>query len=115
MKIKLLIAAAVVTFTLPAFADFEVVSEAYELSLVNVTVPVSQSGHLAFRECGDCETKSIRIASEARFKLNGQGVRYDKFRAAVQQIGNRRMASVTVKHHLASDTVVSVSVNFKQQ
>ncbi|MGI9239085.1 MAG: hypothetical protein ACR2QZ_16920 [Woeseiaceae bacterium] len=114
MKKKLLIAAAAVTFALPAFADFEVVSEAYEMSLVDVTVPPSRSGRLAFKECGDCETKSIRMAREARFLLNGRIVRFDGFRAAVQKIGNRSSASVTVKHHLASDTVTSVSVNFKQ-
>ena len=115
MKKILVIAAAMIAFALPAFADFGIVSNSYEVSLADVTVPPSQSSNLAFKECGDCETLSIRMARGARFELNGRSVRYDSFRAAVQQIRDRSKASVTVRHHLESDTVTAVSVNFPQK
>lgn len=115
MKIKLLIAAAAVTLALPALADFRIVSNSYEVSLADVTVPPSQSSNLAFKECSDCDTRSIRLANDARFVLNGRTVRYDRFRSTVQQIRDRSKASVTVRHHLESNTVTAVSVNFPQK
>lgn len=116
MKTRLLLAAMMIAFTLPALADFEVVSLSYEVSLADVVaVPPSQSSKLAFKECGDCEILSIRMANSARFVLNGRSVRYDNFRSAVQKIRDRSKASVSVRHHLASDTVTAVSVNFTTQ
>lgn len=115
MKSRFLTAAALIAFALPALADFGIVSRSYEVSLVDITVPPSQSSNLAFKECADCDTISIRLARGARFLLNGRSVRFDSFRTAIRQIGNRNEASVSVRHDLESNTVTSVSVNFKPQ
>ncbi len=113
MKIKLLIAAILMTLASPVMADFVTRSLAYEVEITDLTVPISVNSRILFTECDECDHMAIRLTPDTRFVVNGRGVQFDKFRHAVKQAASADIASVTVLHHLESDTVVSISVTFK--
>jgi len=110
MKIKLFLAALILGLALPAAADLEVVALAHEISLSNFMAPATQSGGLSFKECNSCATKTVRVTPSTRYMVDGKSVRLDQFKQAVQPLRDRDTVSVIVKHHLNSDTIVSVSV-----
>lgn len=110
MKIKLFVAAMVLSLALPAAAEFEVVSLAHEIALSNFRAPTTYNGSLAFKECSECETKSVRVTPNTQYVLNDKAVPLEKFRQALQQVRDRDEVAIIVLHHLETDTVVSVSV-----
>ena len=110
MKLKLLIAAALLSLALPAAADFKQVAEAYEVALSDVRLPRANGGTIAFKECATCEYKRIRVGSDMRYRLNGKDVTLKKFREAMATVENRDDEAVTVLHHLERNQVTAVSV-----
>ena len=110
MHIRTLLVALLMTFSLSAAADFVTVEEGYEVALSDMTVPVTSTGSLVFRECEDCDAKSIRMTRNTRFVVNGRTVELKEFRKHVFQVSDRTGVPVTIMHHLESDTIVSVSV-----
>ena len=111
MHIRKLLVALLITFSLSAAADFITVEEGYEVALSDMTVPVTSTGSLVFRECEDCDAKSIRMTRNTRFIVAGRTVDLKEFRKQVFQVSDRTRVPVTIMHHLESDTIVSVSVN----
>jgi len=111
MHIRKLLIALLMSLSLSAMADFVTTELAYEVALSNLTTPVSSSGSLVFKECDDCDTMMIRMTGNTRFIVNGRTVELKEFRKQVFQVNDRRNVPVTVKHHLESDTIVSVSVS----
>ena len=110
MKIRRILVALMMTISLSAVAEFTTVELAYEINLENLTVPVTSSGSLIFKECDDCDAKVVRMTRNTRFVVNGETVDLKEFRKSVFQIRDRAAGSVIVMHHLESDTVTSVSV-----
>ena len=110
MNIRLILAALLLSVALPATADFEVVSLGREIALTNFRAPATQNSTLAFKECADCETISVRVTPSTQYVLNDKTVKLEKFRKALQQVQDRDEVLVIVVHHLESDTIVSVLV-----
>ena len=110
MNIKLILAALLLSLVVPAAADFEVVSLGREIALSNFRAPATQNGGLAFKECAECDTVSVRVTSNTTYFLNDKRVKLEKFRQALQQVSDRDEVVVIVEHHLESDTAVSVLV-----
>ncbi len=113
MKFKIVITAIVLMLAIPAAADFVTSARAYELVLSDLTVPTSQNSRLMFRECDDCDSRSIRLTPNTQYKINGRSVRFDKFRETIRGVRNPDKAMTIVLHHLESDTVMSISVKLK--
>ena len=111
MKLKILIAAALLSLALPAAADFKQVAEAYEVALSDVRLPRANGGTIAFKECATCEYKRLRIGSDMRYRLNGKDVTLKQFREAMATVEDREAEAVTVLHHLERNQVTAVSVN----
>ena len=110
MKFKVLIAALVLGFALPAMADFKTVAEAHEVSLTDLRVPQSESGTVTFKTCDDCSYLTKRVNKDTQWILNGNALPLAKFRRGVLSITDRDAASVTVLHHLERDRVLRVEV-----
>lgn len=113
MHIRKLLVALLITFSLSAAADFETIEEGYEVALSNMSVPVTSSGSLVFKECLDCDAKAIRMTPHTRFVVNGRTVALKEFRKRVFQVNDRTSVAVSIMHHLESDTIASVSVYLK--
>ena len=113
MKFKIAITAILLMLVIPATADFVTTARAYELVISDLTVPTSQNSKLMFRECDDCDYRSIRLTPHTIFNVNGRSVRFDEFREAIRDARNPDQTPALVLHHLESDTVKSVTVTFK--
>lgn len=111
MKIKSSIAIALVSLVLSLAASADVVSQAYEVALSDFRAPASANGAAAFRACGGCEQKLVRVTESTRYAVNGKTVQLIDFRKAISQARNRSNIPVIVLHHLESDTIESVSVS----
>ena len=113
MKYKIVITAIMLMLAIPAAADFVTTARAYELVISDLTVPPSQNSKLMFRECDDCDYRSIRLTPHTTFKVNGRSVRFDKFRETIRDVRNPDHTPAIVLHHLESDTVKSIAVTLK--
>jgi hypothetical protein len=113
MNRKLFLVVAILAMALPAAADFQTVSQAYEVKLSNLTVPPSQSGRILFKECDECDSMSVRLTANTDFVVNGRSVQFEKFRTIANQTHNADTVPVTVLHHLDSGTVVRLSLTVK--
>jgi len=111
MKLKVLIAAMLLSLTLPAAADVSVVQKAYEVALDNLRLPRAEGGTIAFKECDRCEYVRMRVGADTRYQVNGKSLPLSKFRVAMTQADDRGNKAVTVLHHLERNQVTAVSVN----
>ncbi len=112
MSIRSLLAVLVVALSAPAAAQLEVVSEAYEVSLANLRLPVTANGTLTFRQCNTCDYRTVRVTAATLYEVNDQARTLQDFRkelGGVQDAGN---VIATVLHHLESDSVTAIHVWF---
>lgn len=96
----------------PAMATLgPVVSQAYEVALSDFRAPGTANGTVSFKECDECDSRTIRVTGNTRYAINGKSVRFEEFRKAVAAAHNRDKVAVTVLHHLESDTVEFINVS----
>ena len=93
---------------LVAGAAFERVSLAYEVSTRNFTAPATQNGGVVIRRCDNCSLQSIRVTASTTYTLDGEMLSLEKFKDALV-LSNGDAVTLTVLHHLESDTVLRVS------
>ena len=107
MKLKNLFAVTLIClgFAGAVYGQGQVVSRAYEVSLDNFTAPTTANSGVSFKQCDDCEREIIRVTAGTRYSVNGKSVRLEDFRKAVGSARDAGDKTVTVLHHLESDTV----------
>ena len=110
MKSKFTVFALLICLALPAAAEFETVSAAYEVSLSNFRVPATPNSGVILQKCDDCERVAIRVTPKTEYTINDEAVTLKQFRKTIFKIRDREDETIIVLHHLASDTVLSVSV-----
>lgn len=110
MILKKLTTIVLLGISVSAAAQFTTVARAYEIPFSEFRAPATPNGATSFRECADCEMLYVRVTPETRYSINGKVVRFDKFREALQLVRDRENTTVVLKHHLESDTVVSIDV-----
>ena len=108
MKIRTFIAFVLLGLSAAAYSD--VVSQAYEVSLSDFRAPATENGGIAFKECSDCDRRIVRVTAATRYAINGERVRLKDFRKAVVQAADRDEKTVTVLHHLESNTIESLDL-----
>lgn len=94
--------------SLPAAAELRTITEVYEIEVADVRLPTIQGGTVSFKTCDECEFRTLRVHSGARFVLNGKNVTLEKFTKAVANRANRQDLVVDVFHHLESNTVTAL-------
>lgn len=109
---RTVVAILLIGFALPAAADFTVVTEAYEVALSDLRLPGTTNGTLTFRECGECDYRTIRVTAGTRYEANDETLTLEAFRKAVADLPNPSDITVTVQHHLESDTITGLQVWF---
>ena len=110
MKSRISIFAILISLALPAAADFETISAAYEISLSNFRVPATPNSGVILQKCDDCDRIAIRVTPGTEYSINGEAVTLKQFRKTIFKIRDREDETIIVLHHLESDTVLSVSV-----
>ena len=78
--------------------------------LSDFRAPATANGAVAFKECGACERRTVRVTAVTRYAINGKTVRLQEFRKAVTQADDRDEKTVTVLHHLESNTIESLDL-----
>jgi hypothetical protein len=111
MTIKTLITVTLLCLGLSAAAQDRIVSQAYEVQLSEFRAPATENGGAAFKECRDCTRMIVRVTSGTRYSINGEALSLENFRLTIAQTSDRDEKSVTVLHHLESDTIVSIDVS----
>jgi len=112
MKIRTILFALALCLSLPAAANFEIVSKAHEVSLADLRLPGSTSGTLTFKPCKACDYQTVRVTAATQYEVNGSSLDLEDFRNQLGNIRNRRETTVTVLHHLESDTIKAVRIRF---
>jgi hypothetical protein len=110
MKIKTILVTALLMLSLSAAAEFTTIARAYEIALSNFRVPATPSAAAIFRQCDECDARAVRVTPSTLYVVNGQPVTLKEFRKSVFGIRRRVETTVIVKHHLETDTIVSVTV-----
>lgn len=111
MKIRTIIAVALLCAGFAAAAQGVVVSQAYEVALSDFRAPATENGSAAFKACAECERQLVRVTPETTYRVNGKRVSLDDFRKAIMHADNRASIPAIVLHHLESDTIVSIAVS----
>lgn len=110
MNFKILITALALSLALPAVAQFEVTSRAYEVALKGFRAPANENGGVVFRPCSTCELTRLRVTANTLYKVKGERVRLEEFRKVIESAPEPKDVSVTVKHHLESNVIVMLDV-----
>ena len=112
MNNRTVLFALVLGLSLPAAASFEIVSKAHEVSLTDLRLPGSTSGTLTFKPCNKCDYKTVRVTTQTQYETNRRRLELEDFRKQLGSIRNRQDVTVTVLHHLESDTIKAVRVHY---
>ena len=111
MNIKTIFASALLGLSLlAANAVANVTSQAYEVDSKDFVAPVTTNGGATFKPCSDCDRQTVRVAAGTRYSINGRAVRLEEFRKAAAQVRGREGVSITVLHHLESDTIELIDI-----
>ena len=110
MHIRKTLTIVLLCLTLPAAADFQTVSRAYEIALNNFSAPASHNAAAIFRQCDDCESHRVKVTPDTQYRINDQSVTLKEFRKSIFKIRNRSAETIIVLHHLESDTIEQILV-----
>ena len=111
MNFKTSIAIALLFIGAQAVNAGTVISQAHELALANFQAPATENSVAAFRKCGNCKYKRVRVSSDTRYSVNDELVSLADFRKAILAVRDRSAPTVVVLHHLESDTIVSIDIS----
>ncbi len=111
MNIKFLVAVTLLCLGTSIPASGQIVSLAYEVPLSEFRAPATTNGGASFRECSDCERHLVRVTAATHYLINGKSMRLQAFKEALMHANDRDEKTLTVLHHLESDTIQSISVS----
>ncbi|MBT8079590.1 MAG: hypothetical protein KJO31_13515 [Gammaproteobacteria bacterium] len=110
MHVRKFLALGLLALSLPAAAELRTITEVYEVDMPDLRLPSIEGGTVSFKTCSECEFRTLRVRSGARFVLNGKDVTLKKFTMAVSNVANREDLIIDVFHHLESNTVTALMV-----
>lgn len=111
MNIKFLVAVLLLSLGTSIPASGQIVSLAYEVPLSEFRAPATTNGGASFRECSECERHLVRVTAATHYLINGKSMRLQAFKEALMHANDRDEKTLTVLHHLESDTIQSISVS----
>ncbi len=109
MKTKLIFTAMALMLTMPAIADFKLITQGYEVVLGEVRLPRNDGGSIAFKPCEACDYVTRRVAPDTRWEINGKATTLAQFRKRTEHLNDRDNHSVTVTRHVESNRITLIS------
>jgi len=98
--------------SMTASAEFVTVERAYEVPLNRFRMAGTSVGALAIKSCDDCDIRVIRVTPSTEYVFRKERMTLPEFRKALVGVNRRSAKWVIVLHHLESDTVSRVTLNF---
>lgn len=96
--------------SVPAAAQFTTITRAHEVALSDFHMPASPNGSVSFRPCRDCDMLILSVTVATEYVLNGERLELREFRKRLSTVRDRDAVTLTVMHHLETDTVPAVKV-----
>jgi hypothetical protein len=112
MLIRTMLIAMLLCASVTATADFVTVSMAHEVALTDLRLPASTHGTLSFKPCDTCSFQTVRVTAATRYEVNNRDFDLAAFQEELERVPNREEETVTVLHHLESNTIEAVRVKF---
>lgn len=109
MKTKFFMTAMALMLTVPAIADFTLITQGDEVALSEVRLPRNDGGTIAYKPCEKCDFVTRRVSPDTRWEVNGKAVTLRQFLKRTEQVSNRENHTVTVTRHLESNRITLVS------
>lgn len=109
MHIPKFIALVLIALSFSAAADFTTITEAYEVNSGDLRLPRNTGGTLTFKQCSECELQTLLVNSATRYIIDGRDVELTEFKERMAGVRNE---TVTVLHHLESNTISAIKVRF---
>lgn len=113
MKMKLIISAVALLLTMPAAADFTLVTSGAEVALSDVRLPRNAGGTIAYKACASCDYETYRVSSDARWLINGKSMTLSDFRQRIALVTNPERRATTVTRHIESNQITKVRVTVR--
>ena len=107
MHIQKLLALVLIGLSLTAAADFTTTTEAYEVNSGDMRLPRNSGGTLTFKPCSACDSQTLLVNSGTRYIIDGRDVELTEF---TERMAGVRDETVTVLHHLESNTISAIKV-----
>jgi hypothetical protein len=81
MAIKTLVAATLLAAlgTANATRVIDLIENAFELSLADLTLPTAANGGVSFRRCADCAFTTHVLQASTQFRVNNQDLPFEEF------------------------------------
>jgi len=109
MHIRKLLAIFLLGLSISAAADFTTITEAYEVNSGDMRLPRNTGGTLTFKQCSECDLQTLLVNSGTRYVIDGRDVQLTEFK---ERMAGVRDETVTVLHHLESNTITAIKVRF---
>ncbi len=113
MHIRKLLVLVLLGLSLAAAADFRTITEAYEVYLSDLRLPGSENGTLTFKQCSDCEVRTLRVTGKTRYLINDRDFALAEFKEQLKRVRNLKDQNASVLHHLESNTIKAIKVWFQ--
>lgn len=110
MHIRTILATMLLGLSVSAAAEFTTIERAYEVPLNLLRMPASTSGSVMFSECAECMAFRVPVTGNTEFVINGKAVLLKDFRKSLFRIRDREAQTITVMHHLQSNTITAIKV-----
>ncbi len=70
MKTKIITLVCALILTVPAFAEFTLITEGYEVVLSDVRLPRNAGGSISFKRCDDCDYETHIASTDMLWQIN---------------------------------------------
>jgi hypothetical protein len=94
-------------------AEGVVIERAYEVALSDFRAPPTTNSAASFKTCADCELLTVRVTPRTRYVLSNESVELKDFRRGISRARKREDVTITVLHHLESDTITAVTIDLR--
>ncbi len=108
MKIKMIVAAFLLSLSLTAVAQMKDSGAAYEVKMSDVRLPNSEVGTIGFKPCGDCDYETRRVNRATVWEFNGERMSLKDFRLRFNSVDRSINVPVQVLHNFDSNMVTRV-------
>lgn len=108
MKLKIIVAALMLSLAFPAAAQLKTISAAYEIALSDFRLPQRNVGTIAYKKCAECTYETKRVDELTVWEINGKSMPLAKFREALRNVDDPSQETIQVLHHLESNRIKKV-------
>ena len=82
----------------------------YEAQVQTVRLPDTATGTITVKECARCDYETYRVTARTIYALNGENMRLDDFREAVERLRLDGEHNINVRRDLTSNTISKVFI-----